>query len=159
MQNVEFDSRTGFAPAGLGQSARLLGRALRLHCPNCGGGPVLKHWLKLQVRCGTCGLRLERGEHDYFVGSLMLNFILAGLLLVATLAVVLVATLPDVPWAAFEYGGPVAMVVAPFVLFPFSKLLWLAADIIMRPVTPEEMEWHRTAATEWSTEREPQRIG
>jgi hypothetical protein len=31
------------------------------------------------------------------------------------------------------------MAVAPFVLFPFSKLAWLGFDILLRPVKPEEL--------------------
>jgi hypothetical protein len=27
--------------------------------------------------------------------------------------------------------------------YPFAKAIWLAADLIFRPVTPEELEWHR----------------
>jgi hypothetical protein len=66
----------------------------------------------------------------------MLNFIIAGLALLATLAVVLVATWPDVPWDGLQYGGPVVMLLAPVVIFPFSKLLWLAFDLTFRPVKP-----------------------
>jgi uncharacterized protein (DUF983 family) len=154
-QHDEMQSRTGLAFAGPKQSAVLLGRAMRLRCPNCGQGPVLAHWLKLLVRCGSCGIRLERGEHDYFMGSMMLNYCLTGVLLLVGIAVVLVSRWPDVPWNWLQYGGPAAMIVLPFVLFPFSKLMFLAADMILRPVTPEEMEWHRTAATEWSSEVVP----
>jgi uncharacterized protein (DUF983 family) len=157
MPYEHMDSRTGLELASPKQTARLMGRALRLRCPNCGRGPVLKHWLKLRVRCGSCGLRLERGEHDYFTGSLMFNFVIAGVLLLVTLAVVLVTMWPNVPWDALEVGGPIAMLVAPLVIFPFSKLLWLAFDLMLRPVTPEEMEWHRTAESEWSSERAPRR--
>lgn len=38
-------------------------------------------------------------------------------------------------------------------LFPFSKLIWLAFDLMLRPVTPAELDWHRTEAAEWSSER------
>ena len=134
-----------------GRLLRLLGRALRLSCPNCGKGPVLQHWLKMRVRCGTCGIRLERGEHDYFAGSMLLNFCLTGLLLMIGVVVLIVTTKPDIEWSVLEYGGPVAMLALPLILFPFTKLLWLAADIAMRPVSPEELEWHRSAEAEFST--------
>jgi len=135
------------------QALRLFGRAAILRCPNCGGGPVLKHWLKLRVRCGNCGLRLERGEHDYFVGSLMLNYVITGTLVLVTMAVLLVTMWPEVPWGLFQYAGPAAMLVLPFVFFPFTKLIWLAFDLMLRPMNEEELEWHRTADSEWSTER------
>jgi uncharacterized protein (DUF983 family) len=153
MSHDEMDSRTELQLAGPKQIARLLGRALRLRCPNCGGGPVLQHWLKLRVRCGTCGLRLERGEHDYFTGSMMFNFVISGLLFALSLAVVLAATWPSVPWDAIQYVWGPLIVVLPLLLFPFSKLLWLAFDLMLRPVTPEELEWHRAATGAWSSER------
>ena len=132
---------------------RLIGRALVLHCPNCGGGPVLQHWLKVRVRCGNCGIRLERGEHDYFAGSMLLNFCLTGVLLLLGIVTLILATRPDVNWDVLEWAGPVAMLGLPLFLFPFTKLLWLAADITMRPVTPAELEWHRSADAQFSTGR------
>ena len=147
----EVHSATELTLAGPRQAGRLLWRALTLRCPNCAGGDVLKHWLKMEVRCPECGLRIERGEHDYFVGSMMFNFIMAGTLFIGVLLAVLVATWPAVPWNALQYGAPALIVVAPFVLFPFSKLLWLAFDLMLRPLTPGEMEWHRSEKGEWST--------
>jgi uncharacterized protein (DUF983 family) len=138
--------------AGLKQSARLFARALLLRCPNCGGRGLLKSWLKLHVRCPTCGLRVERGEHDYFVGSMMFNFIIGGMLFIGILLAVLIATWPDVPWNALQYGAPAIIIAVPFVLFPFSKLLWLAFDLMLRPLTSGEMDWHRSEQAEWSTD-------
>ena len=31
--------------------------------------------------------------------------------------------------------------------YPFSKAIWLAADLIFRPVSPEELAWHRRGGT------------
>jgi uncharacterized protein (DUF983 family) len=153
MPHPEMDSETGLEFPRLVRTARLFGRALILRCPNCGGGPVLKNWFAMRVRCGNCGIRLERGEHDYFTGSMLFNYIVAGVLLLVALAVTLIVTWPRVPWNILQYGGPIAIVVAVVGLFPFSKLIWLAFDLMLRPVTPAELEWHRTEATEWSSER------
>jgi len=139
------------------RTVRLFARAFRLRCPNCGRGPVLHHWLKLRVRCGSCGLRLQRGEHDYFVGSVFILFTLAGLLIYAVLAATLIATGPAVPWDLLEYGLPVLMAVSLVALFPFSRLVWLAFDLMLRPVTPQELEWHRDAPDEWSSVRDARR--
>ena len=150
-QRQERQTQTGLEVPGPRQALRLFGRALRLRCPNCGGGPVLQNWLKLRVRCGQCGLRLERGEHDYFIGSMMILFVLTGSLLLGVLVVTLLVTWPDVPWDLLQNGLPVLTLIALPLLFPFSKLLWLAFDLLLRPATPEELEWHRTSAGEWST--------
>lgn len=118
--------------ASLRHSLRLLGRGLVLRCPNCGKGPVLKHWFKLQDRCGHCHIQLERGEHDYFMGSLLLNYSLTGLILVVTIFA-FVLSRSEIPWTLLQWGAPAAVVILPAILFPFTKLLWLAADLIFRP--------------------------
>jgi len=57
--------------------------------------------------------------------------------------VALVATLiiawPNVPWAFLQWAAPLAMGMAPFILFPFSKLAWLGFDTLLRPVTADEL--------------------
>jgi uncharacterized protein (DUF983 family) len=152
----EMDSETGLQLPTARDAARRFGRAFLLRCPNCGGGPILKNWLKLHVRCGNCGLRTERGEHDYFMGSMLINFVMTGGLLLVAIYVTLITQWPNVPWDAMQLAGPVAMIVLPFALFPFSKLVWMAFDIMLRPVTAAELEWHRTASSEWSTEYAPE---
>jgi hypothetical protein len=58
-----------------------------------------------------------------------------GYLLIATLAV----TWPRVPCTLLQFGAPAAMVLAPIVLYPFSKLGWLAFDLILRPGVPNDL--------------------
>ncbi|MFL5578415.1 MAG: DUF983 domain-containing protein [Gemmatimonadaceae bacterium] len=157
MANEEMLSKTGLDLPGPKRAALLAGRALLLRCPNCGGGPVLRNWLKLRERCGTCGLRLERGEHDYFTGSILFNFVLSGVLFLLALVVVVVATWPNVPWDVLQYLLPLLILVAPVVLFPFAKLLWLAFDLMLRPVNPEELDWHRATREVWSSEQQTPR--
>ena len=145
----EMRTNPGLELPTLRRTVRLFGRAFLLRCPNCGKGPVLHHWLKLRVKCGTCGLRLQRGEHDSFVGSMFILFTLVGVTIYAVLTVTLLAT-EATPWGLLENGLPVLALALLLVFFPFSKLVWLAFDLMLRPVTPEELEWHREATTEWS---------
>ena len=146
----EMRTNPGLELPTLRRTARLFGRAFLLRCPNCGKGPVLHHWLKLRVKCGTCGLRLQRGEHDSFIGSMFILFTLVGVTIYAVLTVTMLAT-ESTPWDLLENGLPVLALVLLLVYFPFSKLVWLAFDLMLRPVTPEELEWHREATTEWSS--------
>lgn len=69
----------------------------------------------------------------------MFNIALAEGVLVLVLIITLVVTWPLVPWSLLPYGAPVAMVVAPIILYPFSKLVWLAFDLALRPVTPNDL--------------------
>ena len=122
---------------------RLSWRAVVLSCPNCGGRPVLRNWFTLRERCPRCGLRFERGEEgDYYLGGLFFNLVLAELVFAVLFVVALVVMWPNVPWDAVEYVVATAVIAAPFALYPISKLLWLAFDLALRPVTPEEMAWH-----------------
>ena len=156
MRRDEMDSGSGLEVPSLGRTARLFGRALVLRCPNCGEGPVLDGWFKLRVKCGSCGLRFQRGEHDYFVGSMMILFVMVGLFTYAVLFVMLLAT-DATPWDLLENGLPVVAILAILAFFPFAKLLWLAFDLMLRPATPGELEWHREAGAEFSSEREAPR--
>ena len=90
-----------------------LWRGARLKCPVCGGGGVLDGWMKVKRRCPTCGLRLERGEHDFFLGGMVFNIALAEGTLALVLVGVIIALWPNVPWLFLEIGGPLLMIVAP----------------------------------------------
>jgi len=151
MAHEEIESRGELRLARPREIARLFGRALTLRCPHCGARPVLHHWLKLRERCPGCGLRLERGEHDYFSGSVLFNFIFSELLFALVLAIYLVAKHGNVDWDTLQFVIVGMVALAPVAMYSISKLLWLAFDLMLRPVTPEELEWHRSAKTEFST--------
>jgi uncharacterized protein (DUF983 family) len=129
--------------------ARDFWRALLLRCPNCGGHDVLKSWFKLRHRCATCGIRLDRGEgEDYFLGGMFFNIALAEVLFALVLLIVMVIMWPNVPWAGVEYVLIGAMIAAPIALYPVSRLMWLALDLLLRPPDAAEMQWHAAAKDE-----------
>lgn len=119
--------------AGFSRLFLLVGRAITLRCPHCGKGPVLVNWFRLRPACGACTRQLERGEPDYFLGGMMFNLILAELLFAAVFVAILVGMWPTVPWDGISIGAPVGMALAPIVLYPVSKLVWLAFDLAFRP--------------------------
>jgi uncharacterized protein (DUF983 family) len=81
----------------------LLWRAVRLRCPNCGGGPMFDSWLRMRSNCPRCGLLTERGEQGYQVGSYMFNIVAAQLIFAAVFLGVLLLTWPSPPWDALLY--------------------------------------------------------
>lgn len=118
---------------GFGRLTRLVSRALLLRCPSCGGGPVRESWFRMRDACGHCGGRLERGEPDYFIGGMMFNLVLSELIFAAVFVAVLVFLWPAVPWDEIQVGAPIGMAIAPILLYPVSKMLWLAFDLAFRP--------------------------
>ncbi|HXC26172.1 MAG TPA: DUF983 domain-containing protein [Gemmatimonadaceae bacterium] len=152
----EMQTETELVVPRLGNSVQLLWRAMRLRCPHCGGRPVLRTWFHLHDHCGACGLRLERGEaEDYYLGGVMFNLFLSELVFAVLFVVLVIALWPNVPWTALEYGIATAVLIAPFLFYPMSKLLWLAFDIAFRPVTPAEMAWHHRDTTANPDHRSP----
>lgn len=120
--------------------ARMLARAATLRCPNCGGIGVLQTWLRPRPACPTCGLKLDRGEHDHWLGAYTVNLVVAEGIVAVLVLCVLVLTMPDVPWSLLQWGGISLMIAAPFVFYPFSRLIWLAADLVFRPATATDFQ-------------------
>jgi uncharacterized protein (DUF983 family) len=117
----------------------LFWRAIRLRCPNCGGGPIFRSWFRMRPYCPACGLPLERGDQGYQVGSYMFNIIAAELIFVLVFLGTVLVTWPSPPWHLLQYGGIILMILAPVLFFPFSKTLFLAFDLLFRPATPDEL--------------------
>jgi uncharacterized protein (DUF983 family) len=131
-----------FEELGVRRALRLIFRGLTLRCPNCGHGRLLQNWFRFRTKCPNCGLRTDRGEEDFFLGGMMWNIVFAEGALLAAALLVGVLTWPDVPWVWLQWGGIVLMAIVPFLFYPFSLTFWLACDILIRPVTEEEMAWH-----------------
>jgi hypothetical protein len=92
--------------------------------------------------CPGCHLRLDRGEHDYFLGSYVVNFVAAELLICAGALAGILYTWPDVPWTGLKWGLMAAVIVAPVVFYPFAKTIWLAIDLTFRPLTRSDLDGH-----------------
>lgn len=111
-----------------------IGRALLVRCPRCGARGLFQSWFHLKERCPGCGLPLERGEQqDYWLGGMMFNIALSEALAVITVTAAILSTWPDVPWRTIWVGAILLMFAAPILLFPMSRLVWLAFDLTFRP--------------------------
>jgi uncharacterized protein (DUF983 family) len=137
------------------RAVRILWRGIRLHCPHCGSGGILDGWFKLQHRCPSCGLVLDRGESDYFLGAYLVNLVAVELILTAFMVAIGFATAPDVPWTLLTWGGVVFALVVAIGCYPLTKVLWLAFDVILRPVTREELTLGREDTRAVAPTREP----
>lgn len=110
-----------------------IARALALHCPECGAGGLFTHWVRLAPRCPRCALKLDRANPDHFVGAYLVNLIVAELLFAVGLGVWLLVVWPDVPWQRIEIVAVLAMLASPLLTYPFTRTVWLAADLIFDP--------------------------
>jgi Uncharacterized protein conserved in bacteria len=120
----------------------MLWRAMTLRCPHCGGGRILADWFHMKERCPRCGLHLHREESDYFLGAYMVAlFIMEGFFALGFM-LVLVLTWPSPPWDAIQYGGALVMLIGVLAAYPFANTLWLAIDLIFRPVSSTELRWY-----------------
>jgi len=114
-------------------SSTRLARALTLHCPECGGGGLFRQWLRLQPICPTCHLKTDRANPDHFVGAYLVNLILAELLFAFGFGFWLLTVWPEVPWGRIEVVAVIAMILSPIITYPFTRTVWLAADLIFDP--------------------------
>jgi len=115
-------------------------RALRLRCPHCGGGPIFTSWSRLLPVCPVCGLTLERGEDGYWLGAYFVNLMAVETVFSVWVVGFLLVTWPTPPWDLFQVTTIVLMVVFPFLFFPFSKTLFLAFDLLVRPPGEEDFK-------------------
>ena len=129
------DVLQGKAPPGT-----LLKRGLLKRCPRCGSKHLFHHWFHMVERCPTCGYRFER-EPGFFLGAYFINFAIAeGFLFVLVMGYLLWKSQhPEAGVALPLLVGITIGVVAPIALYPFSKTIWSAFDLLMTPMEMEEI--------------------
>lgn len=96
-------------------------------------------WSRLVPNCPRCGLGLERGEQGYWLGAYFFNLIAVETVFSIWVPGFLILTWPSPPWGIIQFSTAAIMVVFPILFFPFSKTLFLAFDLYLRP--PEEQDF------------------
>lgn len=86
--------------------------------------------------CPRCELKFERMP-GYWLGAMMLNFGItaAGILLV--IVGVAAATWPDPPWRTVWITAMAIGVVVPLLAFPWTRTLFSAMELAVRPPDAE----------------------
>lgn len=120
----------------------LLRAALR-RCPRCGSGRLFTRWFSMAERCPRCQFRFgRRVEEGSFLGAYVLNLaVTEGALALVLFGFILVRAARDDGgglWPVLVLGGVVA-VVLPLAFYPFSRTLWAAIDLAMRPPGEDEL--------------------
>lgn len=127
--------RTPQVPSG----ARMLLRGCLRRCAVCGQGRLFRRWFTMVERCPRCGLRFERIE-GHWTGDLGINTIVSFGALLLTLLVGTLTTYPDVPTRPLLIIALMVATIVPLAFYPFSKTIWLAIDLMMRPLEPGELD-------------------
>ena len=118
----------------------MLARGLAKRCPLCGSGKLFTRWFRMKERCPRCGYLFER-EEGFFLGAYVINLAIAqGLVILLAIVPLIVrkATDPDAAILPFIVGGLVGAVLAPMVFYPWSKTIWTAFDLMLRPAAARE---------------------
>lgn len=88
--------------------------------------------------CPVCGFRFERGERGYWLGAYFLNLVIIETAFVIWFGGMILATWPNPPWNLIEVGVVVIVLGAPLACFPWSRTLFLAFDLWVRPATDDD---------------------
>ncbi|MCC6179487.1 MAG: DUF983 domain-containing protein [Chloroflexi bacterium] len=133
----------------LGKMLILFSRAVVLRCPACASRGVFENWLTLMPRCPGCGVPLQREGDGYFLGAMTLNIMVAEGIWAGAFAGLLYLTWPTPPWAALQWGSAVLMIALPLLFFPFTRTVWLAFDLLFRPVGRAEFQQPTAESPGW----------
>ncbi|MEP6991212.1 MAG: DUF983 domain-containing protein [bacterium] len=123
----------------MGRALLLASRALRLRCPHCGTGRVLSGFNTVHERCSACGFHFCRSDDEYFSGAMFFGMMIGETLAILGIGAAIWATYPDVPWSFLQYAIPLVLLGVMVLLFPVSRVVWLAIDVLLRPVEPSEL--------------------
>lgn len=115
----------------------LLKRGVHRRCPVCGGNKLFRRWVQMAEDCPRCGLHFQRVPGQW-LGSWFINICLAQFLVIVILLGGALASYPHPQIVPLALSGGVAMVVFPIWFFPYSRTLWLAIDLAMRPLEFDE---------------------
>ena len=117
----------------------MLLRGLRRHCPRCGSGDLFRRWFTMVERCPTCGYRYER-QPGFALGAMTVNLGVTMMLFAAIVIVGVGLTMPHVAVLEITLLAAAVNTIVPVVFYPFSKTIWAAIDLAMRPLDAAEVE-------------------
>jgi len=109
---------------------KILGRTLRLRCPQCGEGKLFDGWFSMPRQCAVCGLKFER-EPGYFLGSIYFNYGVTALIVTVTALSLMMLTEVSERTLLLSLGA--FCVLFPAWFFRYARGLWMAWDHFADP--------------------------
>jgi len=83
--------------------------------------------------CPRCGFVFRRAPGQW-LGSWFLNVCLVQAVIVMVLIAAVGVTYPDTPSLVVAGAALVLAIVVPIAFFPFSRTIWVAVDLAMKPL-------------------------
>ena len=111
---------------------RVVARALRRRCPNCGSSGFFESWFTLSTACRICGYSPSRSDAGYGMGAISVNLVASELVAVGVLFGITLITWPTPPWDYLLYGGLALAIGLPFLFYPFATSLFVAVNHALR---------------------------
>jgi uncharacterized protein (DUF983 family) len=118
---------------------RMVIRGLTRRCPNCGEARITEGYFRLKGACPRCGLRFSRLDGQWS-GDIGINTIVTFTLLYVVLLGGTLLMWGDVRVGVLAIVATFVVLVFPVLFVPVAKTLWLAIDLVMRPVQPDEVD-------------------
>jgi uncharacterized protein (DUF983 family) len=117
-----------------------LRRGLSLACAVCGSRHLFKRFglFDMRQRCPLCGINFERME-GHFLGAVALNTVVSAGAVLSTICLTIVIAGTDVSSKLLLLTALPMATILPVLFDPFSRTLWTAIDILIRPVEPKEL--------------------
>ncbi|MEX0868767.1 MAG: DUF983 domain-containing protein [Nitriliruptoraceae bacterium] len=116
---------------------RPLIRGVQGRCPHCGGRGIFRGIANLEDACPSCGFSFVR-EDGYWVGAMTVNTAIILVVFGAWFVGGMVVTWPAVPWTGLLVGGIVVNSIIPFLLYGWSKAIWVGLDLTFNPARAHE---------------------
>ncbi len=114
-------------------ASTVLKRGLLKRCAVCGEGNQFRAWLRMRPSCRRCGYRFHRAPGQW-LGSWFLNVIVAQTVVVLVLVTVAALSWPHTSASVLISATLLSAIVTPVLFFPFSRTIWIAIDLVMKPL-------------------------
>ncbi len=119
---------------------KMIRRSLLRQCPRCANRSAwFTSWFKQGDRCVGCGVKRTRDTDGHELGSMTIASVLNIVLIMAAIGIAVAITAPDVPVLTLSIVLASAALVFPVLTWPITHTLWMAIDLIVRPVGVDEV--------------------
>jgi uncharacterized protein (DUF983 family) len=124
----------------LPSTGKMIRRSVLRQCPRCANRSAwFTSWFKQGERCIGCGVKRTRDTDGHELGSMTIASVVNIVLIMIAIGIAIAITAPDVPVLTLYIVLASAALVFPVLTWPMTHTLWMAIDLIFRPMGVEEV--------------------